>query len=119
MAITRRGFFGTSLAAGAFAGVRVADAHAKDSFAEPPREIPVDSWADVIVVGGGPAGVSAAVAAARGGKKVRLLELQGCLGGIWTAGLLTYIFDFNKSDIGWEIIRRLGAYGARAVDRSG
>ena len=54
-----------------------------------------------------------------GGKKVRLLELQGCLGGIWTAGLLTYIFDFNKSDIGWEIIRRLDAYGARAVDRPG
>ena len=119
MAITRRGFFGTSLAAGALAGARAADAHAKDAFAEPAREIPVDSWADVIVVGGGPAGVSAAVSAARGGKKVRLLELQGCLGGIWTAGLLTYIFDFNKSNIGWEIIRRLDAYGARAVDRPG
>ena len=118
-AMTRRGFFGTSLAAGALAGCRTADTCAGGVFAEPPREIPVDGWADVIVVGGGPAGVSAAVAAARGGKKVRLLELQGCLGGVWTAGLLTYIFDFNKSEIGWEIIRRLDAYGARAVDRPG
>ena len=61
MAITRRGFFGTSLAAGALAGVRVADAHAKDAFEEPAREIPVDSWADVIVVGGGPAATSGAM----------------------------------------------------------
>jgi hypothetical protein len=51
------------------------------------------------------------------GKKVRLFELQGCLGGVWTAGLLSYIFDFNKSEIGWEIIRRLDALGARRIDR--
>ena len=70
----------------------------------------------MIVVGGGPAGVPAAVAAARAGKKVRLFELQGSLGGVWTSGLLSYIFDFDKSDIGWEIIRRLDAYGARVRD---
>ena len=85
-------------------------------FAEPAKTLPVDDWADVIVVGGGPAGVPAAVAAARAGKKVHLFELQGCLGGVWTAGLLTYIFDFDKSEIGWEIIRRLDAYGARVRD---
>ena len=85
-------------------------------FAEPAKSIPVDDWADVIVVGGGPAGVPAAVAAARAGKKVRLFELQGCLGGVWTSGLLSYIFDFDKSEIGWEIIRRLDAYGARVKD---
>ena len=87
-------------------------------FREPPKDLPVDAWADVIVAGGGPAGVAAAVTAARAGAKVRLLELQGCLGGVWTAGLLTYIFDFNKSAIGWEIIRRLDALGARKVDRT-
>ena len=116
--VTRRGFFGASLAAGVLAGGGAA-ARGGGGFAEPAREIPVDDWADVIVVGGGPAGVSAAVSAARAGSKVRLFELQGCLGGVWTAGLLTYIFDFNKSEIGWEIIRRLDAYGARAVDRPG
>jgi len=86
-------------------------------FVEPARDLVVDDWADVIVVGGGPAGVPAAVAAARAGKKVRLFELQGCLGGVWTAGLLSYIFDIDKSEIGWEIIRRLDAYGARRKDR--
>ena len=117
--MTRRSFFGAAAAAGALAGNRVAAADAPGAFAEPAQRIPVDDWADVIVAGGGPAGVAAAVSAARAGAKVRLLELQGCLGGIWTAGFLSYIFDFNKSDIGREIIRRLDAYGARAVDRPG
>ena len=118
--LTRRGFFGTAMAAGAAAagGRAVADGGNR-AFSEPARALPVDDWADVIVAGGGPAGVAAAVAAARFGAKVRLLELQGCLGGVWTAGLLTYIFDFNKSETGWEIIRRLDAYGARVVDRPG
>ena len=119
MNLTRRSFFGAAAAAGTLAGNRVAAADAPGAFAEPAQSIPVDDWADVIVAGGGPAGVAAAVSAARTGAKVRLLELQGCLGGIWTAGFLSYIFDFNKSDIGREIIRRLDAYGARAVDRPG
>jgi len=88
-------------------------------FAEPGRSLPVDDWADVIVCGGGPAGVAAAINAARAGKRVRLFELQGCLGGVWTSGLLTYIFDFDKSETDREIIRRLDAYGARRVDRPG
>ena len=89
----------------------------RGTFREKERDIPVDEWADVIVAGGGPAGIAAAVSAARAGKKVRLFELQGCLGGVWTAGLLSYIFDFDKSEIGWEIIRRLDALGARRIDR--
>lgn len=121
MDISRKSFLIGSVAA-ASAAPRVcaaATGQRPPTFAEPARDIPVDDWADVIVVGGGPAGVSAAVSAARAGAKVRLFELQGCLGGVWTAGLLTYIFDFDKSEIGWEIIRRLDAYGARAVDRPG
>ncbi len=48
---------------------------------------------DVIVCGGGPAGFAAAVSAARNGARVRLIELQGYLGGVWTAGLMTHFID--------------------------
>ncbi|MBR2780122.1 MAG: FAD-dependent oxidoreductase [Eubacteriaceae bacterium] len=49
---------------------------------EPSKEIPVRGEADVIVVGGGLAGVSAALAAARCGKKVILIEKSIVLGGL-------------------------------------
>ena len=118
--ISRRSFFAGAGAVAAVAVTRgaVVESARPGCFREAARDVPLDDWADVIVAGGGPAGVAAAVAAARGGLKVRLLELQGCLGGVWTAGLLSYIFDFNKSEIGWEIIRRLDKLGARKVDRA-
>ncbi len=50
------------------------------------RRTPVVGTADVLVVGGGLAGVSAAVAAARQGKKVILLEKSIVLGGLATLG---------------------------------
>lgn len=45
-------------------------------------------YTDVVVVGGGPAGVCAAVAAARNGVKVVLIEQGNCLGGMATRGLV-------------------------------
>ncbi len=45
---------------------------------------------DVLVCGGGIAGIAAALAAARQGKSVILLEKQYILGGLGTAGLITY-----------------------------
>ena len=50
---------------------------------------PVQAQCDVLVCGGGFAGISAALAAARQGKKVILLEKQFVLGGLATAGLVT------------------------------
>lgn len=55
---------------------------------QPAREIPVVAEADVVVLGGGPAGVAAAVNAARTGAKVILLERYTFLGGLWTGGLV-------------------------------
>lgn len=50
---------------------------------------PVSDRCDVLVCGGGIAGISAALAAARMGKRVILLERQFMLGGLATAGLIT------------------------------
>ena len=82
-------------------------------FHEPAHDLPVRVDADVIVCGGGPAGVAAAVAAARAGARTRLFEIHGCLGGVWTAGLLTYIFDFDKPGLTREILRKLDQRDAR------
>jgi len=51
---------------------------------EPSKEIPVLDEADVVVIGGGPAGIAAAVASARTGAKTILIEKYGCLGGLIT-----------------------------------
>lgn len=67
---------------------------------------------DVIVVGGGPAGVSSALSASRGGKKTLLIEQYGFLGGMWTAGLVNPLFDYeNKGGIVQEIVDRINALG--------
>lgn len=55
------------------------------------RETPVVREADVVVVGGGPGGVAAAVSAARNGAKTILLERYGHLGGMATGGLVNII----------------------------
>ena len=50
------------------------------------QDIPLLHEADVIVVGGGPGGIGAAVMAARGGAKTLLIERYGFLGGMASAG---------------------------------
>ena len=55
---------------------------------QPAREIPVFHETDVVVVGGGPAGFAAAIAARRAGAKVALVERYGSLGGLFTNGMV-------------------------------
>src|SRR5882757_7047192 len=88
-------------------------ATASDKFSEPGRELPLVSDADVIVCGAGPAGVAAAITAARGGARVRLFEWRGCVGGVWTAGLLGYLLDFNKPGFAQELAGKLEERGVR------
>jgi hypothetical protein len=58
---------------------------------EKARETKVVYEADVVVVGGGPGGIGAAVSAARNGAKTVLIERYGYLGGMGTGGLVTII----------------------------
>lgn len=70
---------------------------------------------DVIVAGGGPAGVGAALAAARQGCRTLLIEQYGFLGGMWTAGMVIPIWDWeNKGGIMQEIVDALSAGGHTA-----
>jgi flavin-dependent dehydrogenase len=59
--------------------------------AEPAREVPVFAETDVLVVGGGPAGTAAAIAAARLSAEVLLVERYNHLGGLSTGGLVIWI----------------------------
>lgn len=56
---------------------------------EPARQIPLYGDYEVAVLGGGPAGIAAAVAAARAGRKTLLIERYGFLGGMGTAAGVT------------------------------
>ncbi|MDB5956706.1 FAD-dependent oxidoreductase [Ramlibacter sp.] len=56
---------------------------------EPQRQTPVWGEYEVVVLGGGPAGMAAAVAAARAGRKTLLIERYGFLGGMGTAAGVT------------------------------
>ncbi len=58
---------------------------------EAAREVPVYARCDVLVVGGGPSGTAAAIAAARAGAEVILLERYNHLGGLSTGGLVIWI----------------------------
>ena len=113
--VSRRHFLRAALGAPALVPGAVWSAAAPEAgrFAEPERDLPLVRDADVIVCGAGPAGTAAAIAAARAGARVRLFEANGCLGGVWTAGLLTWIFDFNKPGFTRELTRQLDARGAR------
>lgn len=75
---------------------------------QPAREIPIFHQTDVVVVGGGPAGFAAAIAAARNGAKVALVERYGSLGGLFTNGMvLIMLATSRKNENGsWSIVTK-------------
>lgn len=75
----------------------------KKSFIEEKNQVPVYAAADVLVCGGGPAGIGAAITAARRGVSVMLIESQDCLGGIATAGMMSHWGGRSSSKIIKEI----------------
>ncbi|MDR0857968.1 MAG: FAD-dependent oxidoreductase [Oscillospiraceae bacterium] len=95
------------------------NAPAAKTIAEARREVEVIRETDVIVVGGGPGGIAAAVSAARAGAGTILIERYGHLGGMSTGGLVNIIPNlgsiYGEQLIGGfcqELIDRLSARGA-------
>ena len=65
---------------------------------EPPRRIPIMAETDALVVGGGPAGLSAALAAAREGVDTMLIERYGCFGGNITQSMIGTIAWYRYAE---------------------
>ncbi|MBO4886274.1 MAG: FAD-dependent oxidoreductase [Clostridia bacterium] len=81
------------------------------------RSLPVRYDVDVLVMGGGPAGCAAAIAAARQGAKVLLVEGQAALGGMGTTGMIPAFMTFGDGEhflaagLGREFLDRMWAIG--------
>lgn len=87
------------------------------------RNIPVVGHYDVVVCGGGPGGIMAALAAAKGGARTALIERYGFLGGMPTAGLVAPISVFNYNGrriidgLPWKFIERLMEIGGAEEEK--
>lgn len=82
------------------------------AFSEKSHLIPIRNHCDVLVAGGGVAGIAAALAAARNGARVTLVEKQCALGGLATLGLITIYLPLCDGEgrqmifgIGEELLR--------------
>src|SRR6185295_11403689 len=98
-------------------GFRTMPAHPR-TITEPSREIDVIHETDVLVVGSGPGGLAAALAASRAGVRVALVERFGCFGGnITTVGVEGFAWyrheqTVDAGGIGWEFEQRAKNMGA-------
>jgi NADPH-dependent 2,4-dienoyl-CoA reductase/sulfur reductase-like enzyme len=93
---------------------------------EPAKQVEVMAETDVLVIGGGPAGTAAAIAASRAGAETYLVERYNHLGGLWTGGLVLPLLSTHAVDkqnrrkqvifgIGGEMSRRLKDLGMSII----
>lgn len=87
------------------------------------RNLPESEIYDVVVLGGGPAGIGAAVSAARKGCRVCLIERFGFLGGMATAGFVNPMSEFaynGKRVVGgvaWEFAQKMISLGGAVLEK--
>ena len=88
-----------------------------ESLMRPAASVPVAASSDVVVVGGGPAGIAAAVSAARNGAEVTLVERYPYLGGLASGGMVLVLDDMHNDTeisvrgLAMEIIERMHRRG--------
>ena len=88
---------------------------------EPARQIPLYGEYEVAVLGGGPAGIAAAVAAARAGRKTLLIERYGFLGGMGTAAGVTNFCGLHANVHGemHRVVQGIASELLARIDRIG
>jgi FAD dependent oxidoreductase len=88
---------------------------------EPARQIPLYGEYDIVVLGGGPAGIAAAVAAARAGRRTLLIERYGFLGGMGTAAGVTNFCGLHANVYGkmHRLVRGIASDLLARIDRLG
>jgi hypothetical protein len=86
------------------------------TISEPARQIPLYGEYEVAVLGGGPAGIAAAVAAARAGRRTLLIERYGFLGGMGTAAGVTNFCGLHANVHG-EMHRVVQGIASELLDR--
>src|SRR5438445_10163717 len=88
---------------------------------EPARQVRLYGEYDVAVLGGGPAGIAAAVAAARAGRKTLLIERYGFLGGMGTAAGVTNFCGLhaNVHGEGRRVVQGIATDLLARIDRLG
>ena len=91
---------------------------------QPQRKLSLLDQTDVLVVGGGSAGVAAAIAARRAGAEVTLVERYNHFGGLWTGGLVLVVIGHMVKGpkqvcmgIGEEMMRRLEKFEGGIIGR--
>ena len=73
-----------------------AEAVRADKIREPARDLDIVDSSDILILGGGPAGCAAAIAAGRLGAKVLMVERYGYLGGLSTGGLVLIVGEYDR-----------------------